>query len=247
VSKTLTIAGKEFRSYLKSPMAYIITSIFLVLTGAFFVFYFSSTNYNDTSLRGFVDPLSIFGLSGYGNIFVLLFAAIISMRLLSEEKKLGTWELLLTSPVRDTEVVIGKFLGSLGILVGMLVLTLYYPIMLMVLGDPDIGPMVTAYLGLFLFGSSALAIGIFASSLTSNQIVAAVVSGGIMFGLWFIGVIANTMPQAFQKILSYISLSGHFPNFVVGIIDTRDIIYYLSITVLFLFMAVRSLETNRWG
>lgn len=247
MNKITLIASKEFRSYLKSPMAYIVTCIFLVLTGVFFIFYLTSTNYNDTSIRGFVDPLSVFGLSGYGNIFFLLFAAIITMRLLAEEKKLGTWELLLTSPVRDTEIIIGKFLGSLGILFGMLILTLYYPVLLMVLGDPDLGPIWTSYLGLFLFGSAALAVGLFASSLTSNQIVAAVVSGGILFALWFIGIIAKNMPTAIQQVLNYISLSNHFPNFVVGIIDTRDVVYYLSITALFLYMAIRSLETGRWS
>jgi ABC-2 type transport system permease protein len=246
VSNIFLIAGKEFRSYLKSPMAYIVTCIFLLATGFLFVFYLTSTSYTDTSIRGFVDPGSgLFGVSG--PILMLLFAAIITMRLLAEEKKLGTWELLLTSPVRDTEVVAGKFLGSLGVMVGMLVLTLYYPIILKTMGDPDFGPILASYIGLILFGSAVLAIGIFASSLTSNQLVAAVVSGGILFALWFIGIISQTAPKGLQQVLGYISLSSHFPSFVVGIIDTRDVVYYLSITVLFLFLAVRSLESSRWN
>jgi len=244
------IAGKEFRTYLKSPMAYIVAFIFLIFTGFFFTFYLSSSSYNDTSLRGFFDPLSLFGLSGLGNIFLLLFASIITMRLISEEKKMGTWELLLTSPVKDSDVVIGKYLGGLGLFVAILFLTILYPILLIIYGDPDIGPIFSGYLGMLLFGGAALAIGIFASSITANQIVSAVVSLGIMFGLWVIGIlpqqIAN-MPTGLKTVLSYVALSGHATGFNVGILDTRDIVYYLSVTVLFLYLAIRSLETSRWN
>lgn len=232
------IAGKEFKGYLTSPMAYIVISIFLLLTGTFFSTYLTSISYTDTTIKGFLD---------YANILLLLFAAIITMRLLAEEKKLGTWELLLTSPVKDVEVVIGKFLGSLGILVVMLVLTMYYPLLLIIFGDPDMGPIWTSYLGLLLLGSSALAVGIFASSLTNNQIIAAVVSGGILAALWYVGIGASYVPAAIGQVLSYISLSYHFSTFSIGIIDTRSIVYYLSVTVLFLYSAIRSLETSRWN
>jgi len=231
------IASKEFRSYLTSPMAYIVTTIFLLLTGVFFVFYLVGNSYNDTSIAGFVQ---------YGSMFLLLFAAVMTMRLLAEEKKLGTWELLLTSPVTDSEVVVGKFLGSMGLLIAMLVLTLYYPIILTVFGDPDMGPIWTSYLGLILLGSSALAVGIFASSLTSNQIISAVVSGAILFGLWFLGTVAQNAPEAIKNVLNYVSLSGHFSAFGAGVIDTRDVIYFLSVTVLFLYLSIRSIEQGRW-
>ncbi len=234
----MLIAGKEFRAYLTSPMAYIVTAIFLALTGVFFVYYLASTSYNDTSIRGFVEN---------GSVFLLLFAAIITMRTLAEEKKLGTWELLLTSPVRDTEVIVGKFLGSITILIVMLVLTLYYPFLLIIFGDPDIGPIMTSYLGMFLLGSAAFAVGIFASSLTNNQIVSAVVSGAILFVFWFLGTVANSAPEALQKVIGYISLQYHFSAFVIGIIDTQALVYYISFTVLFLYLAVRSLENSRWS
>jgi len=238
VRNTGTIALKEIKSYLTSPMAYVVTGIFLVLTGTFFTTYLAATQYTDTSIRGFVES---------GNILLLLFAAILTMRLIAEERKLGTWELLLTAPVRDTEVILGKFLGSLAILMGMLVLTLYYPIVLIILGDPDMGPIGTSYLGLFLLGCASLAVGIFASSLTSNQIVAAVVAGGILFALWFVSMAANFVPEALGEVLSYLSLSYHFNDFIRGLVDTRAIIYYLSVTALFLYLAIRSLETSRWG
>lgn len=233
-----TITLKELKSYLTSPMSYIVTCIFLLLTGTFFTTYLAGTQYSDTSIRGFVES---------SQVLLLLFAAVLTMRLIAEERKLGTWELLLTAPVRDTEVVLGKFLSSLAVLVTMLVLTLYYPILLIILGDPDMGPIGTSYLGLFLLGSASLAVGIFASSLTSNQIVSAVVAGGILFALWSVGMAASFVPEALGEILSYLSLSYHFNDFIRGVVDTRAIIYYLSITALFLYLAIRSLETGRWG
>ncbi len=233
---TLTIAKKEFKSYLASPMAYVVTGIFLVLTGVFFGT--SSSTYYETSISGFLES---------GSMILLLLAAVLTMRLIAEERKTGTIELLLTAPVRDSELILGKFLGSLGILTVMLALTFYYPLLLIIFGDPDIGPIFTGYLGIFLLGSTCLAIGIFASSLTSNQIVSAVVAGGILFALWFIGMVAGYLPESLGEVINYFSLSYYFPDFVMGIIDTRGIIYYLSITALFIFLAIRSLENSRWS
>jgi ABC-2 type transport system permease protein len=234
---TTTIALREFKSYLASPTAYVVTGIFLLLAG--FLFSISPTTYNETSLRG------LWGL--WGVMGLLLIAAVLTMRLLAEEKKMGTLELLLTAPVRDSEVIAGKFLGSLGILTVMLALTFYYPILLMWFGDPDWGPIVTSYLGLFLLGGASLAVGLFASSLTSNQIVAAVVAGGILFALWFAGMAADLIPEALGEVISSLSFSSHFSSFMRGVIDTRGIIYYLSITALFLFLAIRSFESSRWS
>jgi len=237
VRNTTTIALKEFKSYLASPMAYIVICIFLVLTGVFFGI--SPTTYLETSIRGLWEF--------WGILFLLLLTAVLTMRLLAEERKMGTLELLLTAPVRDSEVIMGKFLGSLCILTGMLALTFYYPILLMCFGDPDMGPIATGYLGLFLLGCASLAVGLFASSLTSNQIVAAVVAGGILFALWLTGMVANLLPEAIGEAIGYFSFSYYFPDLMRGVIDTRGIIYYLSITVLFLFLAIRSLENSRWS
>lgn len=238
---TLTIAGKEFKSYLASPMAYVVTAIFLVATG--FLFGISPATYTQTSINGF--------LQGIGPIsaptLLILFASLLTMRLLAEERKLGTIELLLTAPVRDSEIVLGKFLGGLYILMVMLGLTLYYPLMLIIFGDPDIGPIFASYVGLFLFATTCLAAGLFASSLTSNQLVAAVVSGALLFGLWFLMLLASALPQTFGQIIGYFSLSFYFPDFMRGVIDTRGIVYYLSMTALFIFLAVRSLENSRWS
>jgi ABC-2 type transport system permease protein len=129
----------------------------------------------------------------------------------------------------------------------MLAVTLYYPLMLSIYGNPDPGPIGTGYLGIFLLGCVSLAVGLFGSSLTSNQIVAVVVSGGILLALWFIATAAQYLPQALGNTINYFSLSGYFPDFMRGIIDTRGIIYYLSITALFLFLTIRSLEHSRWS
>ncbi len=237
---TFSIAAKEFKSYLASPMAYIVTAIFLAFSGVFFAVLspFNYATFLETSIRGFLQP---------GSIMLLLFGPLLTMRLLAEERKLGTLELLLTAPVRDSEVIAGKFFGSLGLMAVMLILTLYYPALLIAYGDPDIGPIATGYLGMFLLGSVSLAVGVFGSSVTSNQIVAAVVSGGILLALWFVGYAGGVMPQSVGQVINQLSLSYYFPDFMTGILDTRAIVYFISITGLFLFLASRSLENSRWG
>jgi ABC-2 type transport system permease protein len=211
------ISRKELVTYLSSPMAYIVTAIFLAITGTFFSTYLAGTNYTDTSIRGFLNA---------AQILILLFAAVLTMRLIAEEKKLG--------------------LASLAILTGMLALTLYYPLLLIVFGDPDLGPIGTSYLGLLLLGSACLSIGIFASTLTTNQIVAAVVAGGLLFGLWFLGAAGGFTEGPLGEVLSYLSLSHHFPDFARGVVDTKAVVYYLSVTALFLYLSIGSIETGRW-
>jgi len=231
------IARKELASYVSSPTAYIVAAVFLALGGASFALYLAGTGYADTSIKGFVVA---------GQYIMMLFAAMLTMRLIAEERKQGTWELLLNAPARDYEIILGKFAGSLAALTGMLLLTLYYPLLLIVLGDPDLGPIGTSYLGLFLMGCASLAVGVFASSLTSNQIVSAVLAAGILLGLWFLGTAADLAPGPLGEALAAVSLSYHFPGFVRGVVDTRAVVYYLSITALFLYLATRSVETARW-
>ena len=199
-----------------------------MITGWYFGSYLRQINYDDTTIQGFLI-VSV--------PCVLAFAAVITMRSLSEEKKMGTWELLLTSPVSDTEVVLGKFLACFGLLLVLLLLTLFYTLLLFILGGaPDTGPIWASYLGLVMVGSSALAIGIFVSSLTNNQIISVVVSGGILAALWGIGFAVTYVPKGFQQLLSYISYKSNFNTFDIGIIDTRTIVFFLEPpTVLFLF------------
>jgi gliding motility-associated transport system permease protein len=231
------LAAKEVGSYLAAPLAYVVTAVFLALTGTFFASYLAATAYSETTIEGFVEA---------GKYLTMLFAAVLTMRAIAEERKAGTWELLLTSPLADAEIVLGKFAGHLIILTGMLGLTLYYPILLAWLGDPDFGPMATSYLGLFLLGGASLSVGIFASSLTANQVVAVVVACGMLFALWFVGTAAAFAPGPLGKVLAYLSFSYHFADFDRGIIDTRAIVYFVSVSALFLYLAIRSIEAGRW-
>jgi ABC-2 type transport system permease protein len=237
----ITISIKEFKSYLTSPMAYIITAAFLLGTGFFFALpQETAAAYAETSMRGvFANTFYI--------IIVFLLMALLTMRLISEERKLGTIELLMTAPVRDSELVLGKYLGSVGLMLMMLIFTIYYPIMLIVYGDPDIGPILSGYLGIFLLSCMALAIGLFTSSLTSNQLIAAVVAGAILLGLWFLNSVATLLPTSIANTIGYFSPASYIPDFYTGVIDTRGIIYFISVTALFLFLAVRSLENSRWN
>jgi ABC-2 type transport system permease protein len=237
VNRIGIIAAKELRSYLASPMPYVAGAVFLAFSGASFVAYLAGTDYMDTSIRGFLDA---------AQFLILVFAALLTMRLVAEERKLGTWELMLTVPVRDVDIVVGKYIASLAVLTGMLMMTLYFPLMLVLFGDPDLGPIATSYLGLFLLGAAALAVGVFASSVTTYQVVAAVIALGILFCLWFLGAAASAAPGALGEVLSSLSLSRYFPDFVRGVIDSRAVVYALSLTVLFLYLAVRSIESERW-
>ena len=168
------------------------------------------------------------------------------MRLLAEEQKLGTLELLLTAPVRDWEVVAGKYVASLVILTATIALTLYYVLMLYWFGDPDAGPVVSAYLGLLLHGAAALAVGLLASSLSSNQIVAAVVGVAALLTLSSTGQVAGLFSGMTEEVLNGMAMNLHFLDFSRGIIDTTHVAYYLSMVAAAIFLTVRSLETRRW-
>jgi ABC-2 type transport system permease protein len=233
---TLFIAGKELRSYFVSPVAYIIVAFWLVATG--FFFWRSVDVTNEASLR---DVFSVV------TILLLLISPALTMRLLAEESRTGTLELLLIAPVRDWSVVIGKFLGALGLYLTMIALTLFYPILLMLLGgDPDWGPIWSGYLGLVLLGMSFLAVGLFASSLTSNQMVSAVIAFVILLILFVISQVAGSVASGVGNFLSKFSLADHFDSFPRGIIDLKDVIFYLSFTAVVLFFTIQVVEDRRY-
>ena len=230
------VAWKEIQVYFSSPTAYIVGMIFLALTGVFFA-------------RDLGDPFPEASLSPFfeGALIVLvLMAPALTMRLLAEEQKLGTIELLLTSPVRDWEVVLGKYLASLVFYMSTLVLTLFYVILLVVFADPDPGPIYTGYLGLVLYGAAALAIGLLTSTLTSNQIVAAVVAMGILLALFFADAASTTLGSTASTIIGEVGLKSHFNDFERGVIDTKHVVYYLCFIAFFLFLTIRALESRRW-
>ena len=217
---TFNIAWKETKLYFGTPAAYIVGAMFLGLTGVFFVADVTAP-FAEAGVRGIVD---------WASFFVIFLAPLLTMRLLAEEQKLGTLELLLTSPVRDWEVVLGKYIASFLILAAILAVTLYYVVLLYSFGDPDTGPVLSGYLGLLLYGAAALAIGLLGSSLSSNQIVAAVVGIAILLMLSFVNLIADIVTGVASEVFNGMS----------------SVVFFLSLTAIFLFLTIRSLETRRW-
>ena len=228
---------KEFKAYFLSPIAYIFITIFLIVTN--FLFFQGFFIINQADMRGYFSLLPW--------IF-LIFVPAISMRSWAEEKKLKTLELLLTWPVNDLEIVIGKYLASFCFLAISLLLSITIPITIAILGNPDGGMIFCGYLGAILLGSAYLAIGLWVSSLTENQIVAFIVGILITLCLLLVGNPFVTMlaPSALVPLLTYLGLGNHFESIGRGVIDTRDIIYYLSIISFFLFLNIRSLESRKW-
>ena len=231
------IFKKEFRSYFNLPIAYIYITVFLVLSSWLFLRIFFIAG--QASMRNF------FGIMPW--IF-LFFIPAITMRLWSEEKKLGTMEILMTMPVRNHEVVLGKFCASFCFLVLTVALSLPLVITVAALGDPDGGPIIGSYLGLLLMGGAYLAIGLFISSLTENQIIAFIMSIVTIFALIIIGedMVLFSVPSFVVPVFSYLSLAAHFESIGRGVIDSRDLIYYLSIVGFFLYLNVRKLDTGKW-
>ena len=236
MKNTLAIAWKETKSYFMTPMAYVVGAMFLVLTGVFFVFEITS-EFPEASVRSFMD---------WASFFLLFLAPLLTMRLLAEEQKMGTLELLLTAPVRDWEVVVGKFVAAFLIVVSTIALTLYYVFMLYWYGDPDTGPVLTAYLGLVLHGTAGVAVGMLASSLSANQIVSATVGTSVLLSLHFVDQVAEQTSGIAEDVLNGLSTNEHLIDFSRGIVDTSHIVYYISLTAVFLFLTIRSLETRRW-
>jgi len=232
---TFAIAKRELDAYFASPIAYVVSAAILAIFGYFFsiILFFSK----QASLRQLFSQITV--------VFIFVIP-LLTMRLLAEERRSGTIELLLTSPVRDWEVILGKFLASFGLYVLMLVPTLYYVLVLKIFGNPDGGPIVSVYLGLLLLGAALLSLGTFASALTSNQIVSAMLGVGLILIWWLIPSAAEFVNEPAKGILTYLGLSSHFFDLAKGVIDTRDVVFYLSVIAGALFLATRALETRRW-
>ncbi len=232
----LTIFKKELRSYFNSPIAYIVIAVFLIITGWFFT--------SNLFLGGVVTMRNVFDIIPF--IF-LFFIPAISMRTFSEEKKTGTIELLLTKPISDMDIVLGKFLAAVALTAIALAFTLIYVISLTFLGKIDSGAIIGAYIGLLFMTGIYIGIGIFASSLTENQVVAFIISFLIVFALFMLDKVLVFLPGSIASILEYISIDYHFSNIARGVIDSRDIIYYLSGITIFILLTKTSLESRRWS
>jgi ABC-2 type transport system permease protein len=249
----ITICSKELKSYFASPIAWLLLTMFAVIFGFFFwnaLGYFVQLGLqSQMSGRSFpmdMNEMIIRPLLMNVTVIGLFLLPLITMRLFAEENRTGTMELLLTSPVHDLEIIIGKWLAALLLYASMLGITAINFIFLFAYGKPDWKPMLVAYLGLLLQAGALLAVGAFISTLTKNQIVAGGLTFGVCLLLWVLEWVAGYETATWAKVLAYMSVVSHFEPFAKGVLDTKDAIYYVSLIVLGLFLTARSLESLRW-
>lgn len=249
----VVIAQKELRSYLVSPVAWVVATVFLLVTGLLFyniLWWYTGVSFQLMQApegAGQVNVNRMVFAPTFQNVAVtlLLLVPIVTMRLLAEEKKSRTSHLLLTSPVRLGEIVGGKFAAALVLLSVILLSTVYMPFLVWLYGALDWGPIATGYLGLVLLTAACTALGLFASSLTENQIVAAVVTFGLLLTFWILGWLGQQGGD-WAEALGHLSLTGHLEGFLQGTIQLSDVVYYLSLTAFGLFLSHRVLDSNRW-
>ena len=250
-----TIAYKEIRSYFNSPIAYVLIAVFLIINGYLFFSIVSFASRQSVQLLRFQGAAPQINLNELVfrptfhnmSVVLLLIMPILTMRLFSEEKKTKTVELLLTSPLTISEIVLGKYLGALIIYLAMLGLTFYMPLLLSIYSQLNWGTLFSGYLGLVLLGSVFLSIGLFASSLTENQIIAALASFGLLLLIWLLGWAAAAVEgTGMGEVLSYLSVLDHFDGLLRGLVETRTVVYYLSLVSLRLFLTHRVVESQRW-
>lgn len=232
---TLIITRRELTAFFVSSIAYIVGAAFLFITGLFFFF--------TVSLSGVATLSQVFSVISTVLLFI---APVLTMRLLAEEARLGTLELLLTAPVRDWEVVLGKFLAAFIFFLVMLLPTFYYLFVLTRFGSPDLPVTFSGYLGVILLGAMLLSIGILTSALSANQIIAAVLGVALSLAFWLAGSLGSAFEGPLGDLLGYLAAQEHFVDFLRGLISTANITYFLSVTVAALFLATRVVEIKRW-
>lgn len=245
MSTALTIAKREFRSNFDSPLAYVVICLGLILLG--FVFFMLNGGFWQADRASLVQ---LFAQAPRGLSFLVV--PVVTMRLLAEEKRSGTLEMLITLPVKDHEVVLGKFLGAWGLVLLLIASTAIYPIMMFKfpwhLGNLDSGPVVAGYLGLFLYSAAAVAIGLLVSALTESQVIAFFVTFVLLFALHFMGFgLENMENKMLRDVVAFISFDARLAPFARGMVNTRDVVYFLSITIGCLMAAFRALERRKWA
>jgi len=252
----LTIAGREIRSYFTSPVAYVLIAVYVALAGYFFFALLSS--FNSTlqiySMMRNPEVLARFNLNQMvivpllANLSVLLIFIIpaITMRMFPEEKRGGTYELLLTSPIRVGEIVLGKFLGGFVLVALMVLLSGFYGALLTIYGNPEVPLMLSGYLGLALMATVFLAIGTLVSSFTDNVVIAYVGALFALLVLYTVGWLGETLQGGAAELIRYLSITDHFQEMTKGIIDTRELVYFATLLAVALFLTQRSVESVRW-
>ena len=250
---TLAIAGKELRSYFAGPIAYIAIGLWALLYGYFFVAILQFFVRNSMQMGQMGGPQSmnvnqqlIRPLLQNVTIMILFVMPMVTMRTYSEEKRSGTIELLLTSPLSDFQIIMGKFLGAMALYGVMLLVTMLHIALLFIYGNPEWKPILTAYLGLLLLGGCFISLGLLISSLTKNQIVAAMVTFAVFLMLWVVDWISQFTSPTMQQVLTYLSITQHLDDFVRGVVDTKHLVYYFSFIAFGLFLTARSVDSERW-
>jgi ABC-2 type transport system permease protein len=248
------ISKKEVKTYFTSPIAYVVTTVFLVLVGFFFyslILWFNSYSMQASRYPEAIQQLNINQMVYsplFHNISIILLLTIplLTMRLFAEEKKRQTDELLYTSPISINQIILGKFFASLFVLFVMLLLTGVLSIFTFAYGNPEFAPILNGYLGLFMMGAAFIAIGIFFSSLTENQVVSAMLTFGALLLFWILSWAGGSASGMWKDVLSYVSFFQHFDDITRGILDTTDIVYYLSFIFLGLFLTHSVIQSRRW-
>ena len=236
MKSTLTIAAKEFRSYFTAPMAYVVILFFLGVSGLIFVLTVTMPQADTGNYREVLQSM----------VFItLMMAPVLTMSLLALERGRGTLELLMTRPVGDWAIVGGKYLAAVGLYVCLLVVTLLYPLLMSVGGQMDWGVIFSGYLGIFLAGLAFLAIGMFGSSITSDQIAAALGSFFLLLFFWIVGFVGQSVPAGLGDVLNHLSFIENFTDFARGVIDLKNVVFFLSVAGFFLFLSERFVENRR--
>ncbi|PYR00848.1 MAG: ABC transporter [Acidobacteria bacterium] len=255
MSNILAIAHKELKAYFSSPIAYIVIGLWALMYGYFFVailsfFVRQSMQMGQFGMQGpqamNVNQQLIRPLLQNVLILILFLMPMVTMRAYAEEKRSGTIELLLTSPLTDFQIIVGKFLGAMALYGVMLAVTLIHLGLLFVYGRPEWKPIVTAYIGLLLMGGCFIATGLFISSLTRNQIVAGMVTFAVFLMLWIITWIGSFSGPTVDKLTQYLSIVDHYDDFGKGVLDTTHLVYYVSFITFGLFLTAKSVDSERW-
>ncbi len=251
MSNVLAIAHKELKAYFASPIAYVVIGFFALTFGYFFYALLLFFDRQSVQMAGGGQPVNvneqlIRPVFLNATVIFLFVLPMITMRTYSEEKRSGTIELLLTAPLTDLQIILGKFLGAMGLYAAMLAVTLPHVGALFFVGNPEWRPIVIGYLGMLLMGGCFISVGLLISSLTKNQIVAGMVTFAVFLMLWIINWIASFMGPTTQSVLNYLSITDHLDDFTKGILDTKHLVYYLSFISFGLFLTARSVDTERW-
>ena len=264
MSRFTAIYIKELKSYFTSPMAYVILGIFSFITGLYFFFLVNNYQqeliqyYRNLQMFGqlpqFQEQLEQFSVTNkilrptfsWMGILLIVFVPLLSGKLIAEERKNRTMELLMTSPISFSEIVLGKYAAVLTFFIMMLLFSLVFPGLVFKFGTPDIGPILSEYLGLLLLGASYLAWGLFASTLTTNPVIASVVAFFSLLMTWLIGILSHFVGEPWNTITYYAALPPHWLETSAGLVDTRNLVYFLSFIFFCLFLSHRSLRSQSW-